>query len=157
MANFASILDKPVSEIERPKALPIGTYLCIIRGLPRYDKSAKKQTPFVEFTAAFQQAMDDVDKDDLKVALTSGDGSNIALNSKEIKLTYYDTDDAGWRLKKFIEDIGFDLDDMAEKGETLRQACESANGSQVYVQIKHRASQDGKTIFAEVADTAKVD
>lgn len=146
MANFASILDKPATEIERPKPLPAGTYLAVIKGLPRYDKSSKKQTEFVEFTATIMTAEDDVDKE----ALQEMGG----FKGKEIKLTYYITEDAAWRLKKFLVDLGFDMDDESV---TLRQASESATGSQVYVQMKHRASQDGKSIYAEVADTAKVD
>lgn len=146
-ANFASILDKPATEIERPKPLPVGTYLAVIKGLPRYDKSSKKQTDFVEFTASIMSAMDDVDKAEL--------GEAGGTNGKEIKLTYYITEDAAWRLKKFLDDLGYG--DAMDEGATLRQCAEQAAGSQVYVQMKHRASQDGKAIFAEVADTAKVD
>lgn len=152
--NFSSILDKPATEIERPKPLPVGTYLCIIKGLPRYDKSSKKQTDFVEFTAVPHQAEPDVDKDELTAVLTTIDGTVLPLNSKEIKLTYYITEDAAWRLKKFLEDLGFD---MADESVTMRQACEQSAGQQVYVSIKHQASQDGKGVFANAGDTAKVD
>jgi hypothetical protein len=48
--NFASILDEAPTEIDRPKPIPTGTYLCRVQGTPTYDKSSKKGTPFVQFT-----------------------------------------------------------------------------------------------------------
>lgn len=146
MANFSSILDRPASEIKRPKPLPVGTYLCVLKGLPRYDKSSKKQTEFVEFLGIPQSALDDVDREELEAC--------GGLEGKTIKLTYYITEDAAWRLKKFLEDLGFDMEDEDVKP---RKAIESSAGSQVYVTIKHRASEDGKSVFAEVKDTARVD
>ena len=147
-ANFASILDRPASEIERPKPLPIGTYLTIIKGLPRYDKSSKKQTDFVEFTHEIIAAADDVDEALLQEAggLTLKDGT-----PRMIKNSYYLTDDAGWRLRKFLEDCGFDFSD----GKTsMRDAVESTPNCEVHIMIKHEASQDGRTVFARIADTA---
>lgn len=142
--KFASILDRPVSEIEKPKPYPAGTYRCTVQGLPRYDKSAKKQTEFVEFTLQPTSAKDDVDEK----ALAEMGGLN-----KPIKATYYLTEDAAWRLQKFLGDLGFDIEtDEA----TPRQMIEESPGSEVYVTLKHRPSQDGRSIFAEVADTARV-
>ena len=37
--NFASILDEAPTEIDRPKPIPTGTYLCRVQGTPTYDKS----------------------------------------------------------------------------------------------------------------------
>src|SRR6185437_1001481 len=50
MNSFSYILDKPATEIDRPKPLPVGTYTWSIQGLPKHDKSREKQTPYVEFT-----------------------------------------------------------------------------------------------------------
>jgi hypothetical protein len=144
--KFASILDRPATEIERPKPLPPGTYRCLVKGLPRYDKSSKKQTEFVEFTLTPTAAESDVNEEDL--AAMGG------FQGKEIRATYYLTEDAAWRLKNFLEHCGFDIEDSEH---TLREMCEQAAGSEVYATLKHRASQDGKSVFAELADTAKVD
>ena len=38
--NFASILDEAPTEIDRPKPIPTGTYLCRVQGTPTYDKSS---------------------------------------------------------------------------------------------------------------------
>ena len=64
--QFASVLDMPASDIERPKPLPVGSYVCVVQGQPRIDKSAKKQTEFVEYTLKLLEALDDVDADGLE-------------------------------------------------------------------------------------------
>jgi hypothetical protein len=144
--KFANILDRAPSEIERPKPLPAGTYRCVVKGLPRYDKSSKKQTDFVEFTLQPTSAEADVDESDLEAM---GGFAN-----KEIKATYYITEGAAWRLTQFLEHLGFDVE---SEDATIREMCEQASGSEVFVTMKHRASQDGKSVFAEIADTARVE
>ena len=46
--NFATILDEAPTEVNRPKPLPSGTYLCTVTGWET-GKSSQKQTPFVQF------------------------------------------------------------------------------------------------------------
>jgi hypothetical protein len=143
--NFGALLDKPSQEVERPKPLPVGTYTCIVQGLPRMDKSSKKQTEFVEFTLKPLAAGDDVDAE----ALEEIGG----IGERTIRATYYVTEDALWRLKKFlVEDLGIE-----EEEKTLRQMIDEAPGQQVFAHIKHQASQDGTSVFAQLADTAPVE
>ena len=147
--NFSSVLDKPATAIARPKPLPIGPYLAVVEGLPRYDKSSKKQTDFVEFSLRITAAADDVDPDELaEIGLTLKDGT-----PRTMKNTYYLTEDAAWRLKKFLEDLGFDF----EGDLTMREACESASNREVYITVKHEPSMDGQSIFAKIGDTASVE
>ena len=147
--NFSSILDKPATDISRPKPLPIGTYLAIVEGLPRYDKSTKKQTDFAEFTLRVAAAADDVDQEELEeVGLALKDGT-----PRSMKATYYLTEDAAWRLKKFLEDLGFDFSTDL----TLREACENAANREVYITIGHEPSQDGQAVFARITGTAKAE
>jgi hypothetical protein len=144
--RITSILDRSPASIKRPKPLPPGTYLTVVRGLPRYDKSSKKQTEFVEFTLVIQKPADDVNPEDLAAM-----GGCIG---KEIKATYYLTDDAVYRLKDFLEHCDFDVDSDEA---TLREMSEQAAGSQVWATIRHESSQDGKQIFARLRDTARVE
>lgn len=150
--TFASILDQQSTEVERPKPLPVGTYICVVNGLPRFDKSSKKQTEFVEFNLRPLQAMDDVDDEALTTALTRGNGSSKALQDMTIRATYYLTEDAIWRLKKFLDDCGID-----EEGLTLRQRIDQSSGRQVAANLRHEASEDGQAIFARLKDTAAVE
>ena len=61
--TFESILDRPSAEIDRTvKPLPVGSYVAIVQGQPRIDKSSKKQTEFSEYTMKLLEAKDDVDR-----------------------------------------------------------------------------------------------
>ncbi len=139
--NFSELADKPLDDVERSKPMPVGSYLCVVKGLPRDDKSTKKQTPYFEFTLQPIQAYEDVDTDQLE--------DMGGLEGKTIKATYYRTEDAMWRLKKFFEDCGIDT-----AGKTARQAVEETVNKQVIAVLKHEASQDGTAVFARLADTA---
>lgn len=152
--SFAPILDRAPTEIDRPKPLPTGTYATLIQGQPRYDKSSKKQTDFVEFTHKFLSAGEDVDADALKEALTSGDGNVKNLSDVTMKNTFYLTENSTWRLKDFLERLGYDVSDESS---TLRQMCDDAAGKQVGAVVIHEASQDGKAIFARIGDTVAVE
>jgi hypothetical protein len=149
--QLASILDRQGQEIERPKPLPVGTYRAIVTGAPRFDKSTKKGTDFVEFTLKLISAEEDVDEDDLKHALTKPSGASVPLTEKTTKVTYYLTEDATWRLKDFLKHCGVDTDNI-----TLRQAIAEAQNSEVLISIKHTPSDDGEAIYANVAKTAAV-
>ena len=141
MANFSSILDMPSSEVKFPK-LPVGSYVGIVKGMPRYDKSTKKQTPFVEFQISLTEAMEDVDTDELEAFGPFGD--------KTIPLTfYYETEGGFNRLKKFLTDCGI------EDYDNLRVGIEEAPGRTITVEIKHETSQDGQSIYARIDGTAK--
>lgn len=142
--NFGALLDKPSSEIEKPKPLPIGTYICVVKGLPRFDKSSKKQTEFVEFTLQPLAAHDDVDQEALQAM---GGFAN-----KTIRATYYITEDSLWRLKEFLDHLGIEGED-----ESLRQRIEQAPGKQVGAVMVHEASQDGTNLFAKMARSVPVE
>ncbi len=141
--NFGVLLDKPASDVERPKPLPQGSYHCIVKGLPRFDKSSKKFTEFVEFTLQPTAAGEDVDEEDLEAM------GGIA--NKTIRATYYITEDALWRLKDFLGHCGIEEDG------SLRNMIDQTPNCEVIAFIKHRASEDGQAVFAELAKTAPVE
>lgn len=140
--NFSALLNKPMTEVERPKPLPQGSYTCVVKGLPRYDKSSKKQTDFVEFILQPLAAGEDVDDEALQAM-----GGFV---NKTIKATYYLTEDSLFRLKDFLTHLGIE-----EEG-NFTQAIDQTPGKQVIAFIKHRASEDGQSVFAELGKTAPV-
>lgn len=147
-ASFGSILDRAPSEIEKPKPAPVGSYITSLVGQPRFDKSSKKQTEFVEFTHKFISAGEDVDADELAAFLGERKLSEITM-----KNTYYLTEASLWRLKEFLEHCGIDLDDV----ESLREGIEATPGAQVGLFLNHEASQDGTSVFARVGKTFVVE
>lgn len=149
--SFTSILDTPSDQVERPKPMPVGQYVCIVQGQPRFDKSTKKQTEFVEFLLKFNEALE-VDEDALNEWLVKPDGSSKNLAEQTIKATYYLTETALWRLNDFLDHCG-----AGDKSMSIRQRIAETPGCGVVVTIKHEASQDGSAVFARVADTAAVE
>src|SRR6266487_695378 len=123
-ATFSSILDETSSgTVDRPKPLPVGTYTCIVVGQPRFDKSSKLGTPFVEFTLKPIQAGEDVDED----ALEEIGG----IGNRTLRATFYLTEEAKYRLDKFLEDLG-----ILEEGKTRSQMISETPNSQVLVSVK---------------------
>lgn len=143
--NFADILNKPSNEVEKPKPLPAGTYTAVVKGQPRFDKSQKKQTPFVEFTLGILAAGEDIDPDELKESL-----GETPLGDKTMKNTFYLTDTSLWRLKDFLEALGLDVNTDA----SLAQLIEETPGMQCTITIGHRASEDGRSMFAEIKNVS---
>lgn len=142
MASFADILNKKVDEVERPKPLPAGTYLGIVEGLPDIGTIGQNNTPKADIKIKLLQAEDDVDQDALKELGDRFPG--ISLRHR-----LFLTEDSAWRVKQFLEDhLGLD-----GTGKTLGELFNEAAGNQVKVVVKHRPSQDGQTIFAEIDRT----
>lgn len=150
--DFSALLSRQSAAVERPKQLPIGNYIWSIKGLPRFDKSVKKGTPFVEFTCMPLEAQDDVDQDDLEAALTRKDGTKKLLGDMTQRLTFYLTEDALWRLKQFLV-----RDCQIEEGEkTLEQLINDSPGSQFMGTISHTPTDDGEGVYANIKSTAVV-
>lgn len=168
-ATFGAILDKKPGDIERPKNLPPGSYEWIIRGLPKQDKSSKKQTEYVEFTLVPQgplQGIDgnkDVDQELLDEALTKRNGEKIQIQSKSQRLTFYLTDDALFRLEDFLRHTGLDIPTEAQKREmskdeldalpSLRQSIAETPNRSVGGHITHKPSEDGQRMYANITST----
>jgi|SRR6516164_216696 hypothetical protein len=148
--NFGAILDRPANEIQRPKPLPVGTYVCVVVGLPREDKSTKKGTEFVEFTMRPIEASTDVDEDDLKAM--------GGLENKTLRVTFWLVEGQEWRLLKFLrDDLKIDAEDEDGESKSLRQMCSEVTNRQVLAYVKHQASDDGTTTYAQVGTTAPVE
>jgi len=143
--NFSSILDEAPTEIDRPKPLPVGTYLCTVVGSPVYDKSTKKGTPYVQFTLKPIAAEDDIDAEEL--------ADMGGFENKTIRATYYTTEEAIYRLDEFHEHCGIDLTEPASR----RSRNDDVVNAQVRAVIKHRTSDDGTQLYAELARTLAAD
>lgn len=143
--NFSSILDEAPTEVNRPKPMPVGTYLFTVIGSPTYDKSAKKGTPYVQFTLKPIAAESDVDDEALEEA--------GGIDNKTQRLTFYLTVDAIFRLDEFHEHCGIDLGEESSR----RQRNDDVVNAQVRGVISHRTSDDGTQIFAEIRRTLPAD
>lgn len=143
--NFGSLLDETPTEVDRPQPLPEGSYLWVVQGMPRYDKSSKKGTEFTEFTVKALRAGSDVDPEQL--AEMGG------IEDKTQKLAFYHTEGSIYRLDEFHEHCGIDLSEAKSR----RQRNEDCVNAQFVGFIRHEASQDGQTTFGRIGRTAPAD
>ena len=143
--NFASILDEAPTEISRPKPLPEGTYICIV-GAPEEGISRGKQTPYVRFPLKPIAALDDVDAMDLEAA--------GGLENKTLRIDFWATTDAIYRLDEFHTHCGIDISDAVPR----RIRNTEAVNSQVLAVVKHRQDQnDPSRFYTDVTRTAIAD
>jgi len=149
--NFAkTLLDEVVDHVERPKTLPVGSYIATV-GQWETGESKQKKTPFVRFPLRFVSALDDVDADELEAA--------GGASGKQARLDFYTTEDAIYRLDAFHEHCGEDLSD-----EISRKAHnDNCMNAQVGVVVAHRYPLDaeGKPVpdaqpFIDITRTFKV-
>ena len=147
--DFASILDQPAAEAERPPTLPRGYYHTMVTAY-RIDKSTQKQTEFSEFTLKVLEPWErngvaTVDEDELE---EFGD-----VRDSIISVRFYHTDKSKYRLKEFLEHCGVDL----SKGKSFAQAIPEAVNCQVIAQVIHEPWQTGEGVSARVRSTAPVE
>ena len=149
--TFASILDAPATDSVRPPAMPAGSYLAMVKGLPRRDKSSKKGTDFIEYTLAFITALQGEDGPlDVDPQALEEFGE---VQGKEMKLTFYMTENSAYRHREFCEnDLQMDCE-----GKSHWELAQEAPGHQVVVHVRQKPREDGKGLFSEIASTAPVE
>lgn len=158
MANpdFSGILDRAAGSIERPPTMPMGQYIWKIKGLPEYDKSAQKKTPYAEYTCVPTKALDTVDEEALEACLNRKTGKKL-LSDMVQKLTFYLTEDATFRLKEFlINDLKVATEAEAEEM-ALSELIGLSPNCEFIGTIKHTPTKDGKGVYANIGDTAPVE
>lgn len=154
--NFTSVLDQPSCEIDRTvKPLPQGSYVAVVVGQPRIDKSSKKQTEFSEYTMKLLEARDDVDEESLDEYLTSADGTKKKLQNCTIKATFYHTEGSIGRLLTFFDHLdGLEPNVAHEVEASPRQRMSEVAGKRCVIFVKHEPWQSGEGVSARVTGTA---
>ncbi len=141
--DFQSILaGAKLGEIEKPKPLPTGSYIGLIKSVA-YDVSrGEKKTPFARINIELIQALDDVNQDDL--------ASAGGVQGKKTKVDFYLTDDALFRLQEFVLDhVGLD-----SRGVSLDQALPMLQNMPVGVSLKQEVSQKDPSVIYSIVDNS---
>lgn len=142
MASFKDILSKPIAEIKAPPPVPMGTYDWRIVS-HEFGESAKKKTPFVRFQVAAISAGEDVDQE----ALTAFGG----IAEAEMKIDFYISEDAAFRLKDFLEkDVGL-------TGATLEDLIKQTINQTFRGYVTQKPSEDGTKLFSALDKTMKIE
>lgn len=147
MADFSKILSKPVSEAERPKPHPVGTWVWVITQFA-YGDDNKNKTPYVRFMLRSSQPDEDVDQAQIAEA-----GGLQKLNSREIRRDFFLTEDSIYRLREFCENaLGIDT-----SGRAWDAVIPECRGKQFKGHITHRFSQDGKDAYVQFDGDSPLD
>jgi len=137
--NFKAMLRKNMNDVKKPQPIPEGTYRGRISG-HSYDESAQKKTPFVRFQIIPQEAAEGVDSDDLATTL-----QGQPITSKKLRMDYYLTDEALYRLKDLFASCGIDSD-----GRTLEECIQDMDHKNVLIEVTKSPSQDGETFYNNI-------
>ena len=97
------------------------------------------------FTLKPLQAEDDVDEAELEEA--------GGLEGRSLRATFYETPDAIYRLDEFHEHCGLDI----SKPMSRRMRNDEVVNAHVRAVVKHRTSEDGSRIYAEISRTLAAD
>ena len=140
--DFNSLLSTKVDDAEKPKPLPTGSFIfAISTEQPKLDVSKQKQTPFVEFMAKPMSPLDDVDPSLLQQVKNWRD--------KTLRLTFYLTDDAKYRLKEFLDKIG-----VPHANRTFGECLPEVVGKTFKATIKHEIADKSKEPYAVIDDSS---
>lgn len=144
-ANFTSVLDEVNSKVDRPPPYPQGSYVFLVEGQPKFSQVGQDKKDVADFQLKFLQVFGEQPSQEEVANFPGG------VLGKTVRVRFFLTEAAKWRLDKFL------IDDLGIEGEmSRRQRLAQAQGRQVIGVIKHRPSEDGTTIFAEVSETSKV-
>jgi hypothetical protein len=143
--NFQSILNASPTEVERPKPIPTGTYLCVV-GDCESGESSQKKTPFIKFALKPIDAMADVDA----TALTALGG----LEGKTLSITFYITEAAVYQLDEFHQNCCVDMED----GSSRADRNDLVANAQILATVEHEIDErDPSRTYVRVRRTARAD
>ena len=133
--DLNSLLSRPAGSFKAPPALPAGTWHGVV-GSHEFGESSKKKTPFVRYTVNITGASDNVDEEELE---------GIDLHEKTLKVDFYLTADAAFRLTDFLRSLGLDVDN-----ETMAELIPQAQGQAVMLNVTQRAGEREGEVFNDV-------
>ena len=129
MADLDSLLETSADSIEPPKALPAGTYVLQI-GQHSFGESSQKKTPYVEYSAVPVDHDEDVDTEELEEFQN--------WREKNLRLRFYLSPAALFRVKQFLEIVGLDT-----SGKSLKELIPQAQGAQIKGYVSVQVMTDG--------------
>jgi len=147
--SFQSVMDMPMSDIPVPKPVPTGEYLAMTIG-QAVDGEASTGTKFKTITFQLLEALDSVNRDELKAALEKPDGTVMPLRDKTLSTRLYITDNAARRNADFLIALGVD------PKMSITEAFGNIAGRQAYIAVRHTPSRTGPGVFAEISEVSAV-
>jgi hypothetical protein len=161
--QFDDVYNVPVTQLQRRKPVPSGTYMGQTTGLPEEMTSPKKGTRYAQYTVRLLEPARndrghnrDVDQDALDEALTRANGEKINLSDVTLRLPMWRTMDSGHRHVEFLKKLG--IEEFNEDGSerTLPDMIAESPGRTAFFHVKHNPSADGENVYAEIDRVIKM-
>lgn len=146
--HFGELLGIQVDTVERPKSFPIGPYNAIVAS-HEYGKSSQKETPYVRFWCKLLGPLEGVDEELFEEA----GGLEALAARKPIKLDFYLTADAMYRLREFLEDSL----DLNCSGRTFDVVIPEATNVSFIADITHDVGTKPGEVYMNIRSTAKAE
>jgi hypothetical protein len=73
-----------------------------------------------------------------------------------LRLTFYNTEDAAYRHKEFLDDLDIPIEDEDGTILSTRQRIPMAPNRRFIAMVKHSPSEDGRATYANITSTAKL-
>jgi hypothetical protein len=142
--SFAELLESNADGFERPPVLPAGYYLAMV-GTHRFDKSAVKKTPFVEFETVLQEPCEGIAAADLE---------GLEVQGRKLRIPFYLTGKAAWRLTEFMQKCGINVE-----GRTYNETIPETKDCLIRVYLAQRPGRDpgSDDMFNEITATAEAE
>ena len=147
--NLNEALNVRANEIEKPPALPAGTYTWAVSGPHTQRATNNGDWDIIEFPLVAVEASDDVDPEALEAfGSLSAARNRLSFMFSTDPAKKADNDRTVYRLKRFLLDT---LRVEAEPDATLRELLAAAPNMQFRGQAKWRPADDGE-IYVDVAN-----
>lgn len=156
MADFdpTALLSAPIDNFKAPPPAPIGTFLGMITKREFENARNEKKTPLVKFTIVPQEAMPDVDEEQLRTWQEALAESDKQMSAVEFKLEMWLTPEALYRLKELGRDH---VKVTEEEAQTTGELIEAMVGRQVvFTLVQAPNKKNPERPYINIGSTAAV-
>lgn len=144
--NFNELLSVQVESAERPKSFPVGHYESVVQS-HEMGTSSQKGTPYVRFWVKLIGPGEDVDEELFQVA----GGMDALRERKPLRMDYYITKDALYRLREFLQDgLG-----LSCEGRNFDEVIPESTNVPFTVHVAHDAGQKEGEFYMNLDDYMK--
>ena len=148
MTSFSDILNKRGDQIERPKPLPVGHYMAMVKGLPEQATIGKSSTPALVFILTIMSPLEDVDQQSLMEC--GGAAGKTMRHTLYLQGKDENAQKAvEWRLRQFLEQLG-----CFSESKTLAECIQESPGRALRIEVSHRPSDDCQMIYTDIKSTS---
>lgn len=141
--NFEDIQNMNIDDIQDIPLTPKGTYLVMVKGMPEQGVSSQQQTPFWRYKFSVIEALEDVNRDELREV-----GGPSAL---DIQHDFYMTDKALPMFRNFTKLA------LGMRGLSVKEAVAESQGKQCKIHVSHRPQRGPQRAGQEVRLQANID